>query len=153
MTLDDNVFYKATKQDIQLIVDFIDAYYRKDYFLPDSKVIRMVTGEVDPKFGNTRKPMIVWISKDNEGISGIAFVTLSKTLIQLLIRPDCRKMGLGSKLLEFAQPKKIRCKVDTSTGDPTGFYLNNGFVEYQQTIDGSRALCGKNSNILILERK
>ena len=152
MKCDEHLIYKATNTDIESIVNFIDTYYRKDYFLPKSKVVRMVTGEVDPKFGNNRKPLNVWISRDKNGISGVAFVTLSKTLIQLLVRPDCRKIGVGSKLIEFSCPEHIRCKIDTSTGDPTGFYYNNGFLEYQSTIDGNKAICGKNNNILILHK-
>lgn len=148
----DHTIIKAGEPDIESIIEFIDTFYRKDYFLPKKNVVRMVTGKVDKRFGNDRKPIYVWISKDQQGISGIAFVTRSKTLIQLLIRPDCRKMGIGTRLLEFAKPEKIRCKVDTSSGDPTGFYLKNGFLEYQRTLNGDRALCGKNNNILILER-
>ena len=143
----------AQKGDVADIVSFIDTYYRKDYFLPERNVVRMVTGEVEKKFGKTRKPIYVWISRDPDNISGVAFVTRSKTLIQLLIRPDYRGGGLGSYLLSIAAPNKIRCKTDVTTGNPTGFYLKNGYVGYQETLEGSPALCGKNNNILILDRK
>lgn len=153
MNADDHIIQKASEQHINEIVNFIDTFYRKDYFLPKSKVVRMITGKVEERFGAQRKPMYVWLSKDDKGISGVAFITRSKTLIQLLIRPDCRRCGIGSRLLEFAQPKAIRCKVDTSTGDPTGFYLKNGYLGYQKTLYGEPALVGKNNNILLLERK
>ena len=144
---------KAQKEDIEDIVSFIDTFYRKDYFLPKKNVTRMVTGEVEERFGNNRQPIHVWLSKDEQGISGVAFVTRSLTLIQLLIRPDCRRIGLGGFLLSIAAPKKIRCKTDVVTGDPTGFYMKNGFVEYQNTLDGEPAKVGKRNNILILHCK
>jgi len=143
----------AKKEDVELIVTFIDTFYRKDYFLPKKNVTRMVTGEVDERFGKARQPIYIWVSKDNEGISGVAFVTRSKTLIQLLIRPDCRKCGLGSYLLSIAAPEKIRCKTDVVTGDPTGFYMKNGYVGYQKTLDGTPAKTGKKNNILLLDVK
>lgn len=143
----------AQKENIEEIVTFIDTFYRKDYFLPKKNVVRMVTGEVEERFGKNRKPIHVWISKDDQGVSGIAFVTRSKTLIQLLIRPDCRKCGLGSYLLSIASPEKIRCKTDVVTGDPRGFYIKNGYVGFQETLDGEPALCGKKNNILILDCK
>lgn len=142
----------ASHEDIDEISKFIDDYYREDYFLSKTIVVRMVTGEVDPKFGNKRQPIFVWLNRDKNGICGVAFVTRSGSLIQLLIRPDCRGMGLGKELLEYAKPKMIRCKTDVVTGDPRQFYFKCGYKKYQSTLDGDIAKTGKKDNIILLEK-
>ena len=143
---------KATKEDIETVSKFLDDYYRKDYFVPKKNIVRMITGEVDPKFGKNRQPVHVMLSEDERGISGLAICTRSNTLIQLLVRDDQRGKGLGTKLLEIINPKKIRCKTDVSFGDPTGFYLKHGFKEFQLSFDGTPAKVGKNKNIIVLDK-
>lgn len=143
---------KAEEGDIDAVSRFLDDYYRHDYFVPKKNIIRMITGEVEERFGKNRKPIHVMLSEDEKGISGLAICTLSRTLIQLLVRDDQRNKDLGSKLLEIINPKKIRCKTDVSFGDPTGFYLKRGFRELQITFDGTPAKIGKNKNIILLEK-
>ena len=57
----------------------------------------------------------------------VGICTGTDSLIHLLVHPDCRGHGIGKEILKKLNPQVIRSKSDQSTGDPTGFYLRNGY--------------------------
>ena len=73
-------------------------------------------------------------------------------LVKLYVSKEGRGKGIGSELIEFASPKKIRCKTDVKFGNPLGFYLKMGFSGMQLTFDNEPSKTGKNNNIIILDR-
>lgn len=67
----------ASKEDIDKISHFLDTYYREDFFISKNTITRMVTGEVDPKFGKQRKPIKVFLLDDELGILALMIITLT----------------------------------------------------------------------------
>jgi N-acetylglutamate synthase-like GNAT family acetyltransferase len=141
----------ATSEDVEPISTFLDTYH-KDFFTPLMRVRRDITGVGDPKYGTTRKPLKVALAEMDDTIIGVVFVTGSGSCYQLLVRDDMRHLGVGTALLQFTQPTKIRCKIDIKAGNPIEFYKKNGYTKVQSTFDGDIALDGKKSNIIILEK-
>jgi len=145
------VIRKAMPDDIPMIRQLFDSHYRKDYFLPGSHIRRAVTGEVEARFGKQRNPHNVYLAFDDSLLVGMALVNRSGCLNNLLVHKQYRGCGVGSSLISFASPTKVRCKVDNSDGDPTPFYEKQGFVTIgQYDLWGNLPLDGKKRNIKIM---
>ena len=135
----------AVEDDIKGICELLDKEYRKDYFMPEKHVRRLVTGESDDGCEG-RRPLNVWIATGEERVIGFARVSHKGNLMNLLVAKDLRGEGIGKVLLKMSNPNIIRAKLDVVTGDPTSFYLESGYVLNEHFSD-----CG--SNILFLEKE
>lgn len=142
----------AVETDIAAIVCFLDAYLSKDFFMSAGVVRRCVTG--DNPDGGSRTPYHVWLAFEEEGdvLVGVAIVSLSGVMSNLLVHPSRRGKGIGSELLLKANPIMIRSKVDMKDGDPTHFYERGGYHVTEEANPAFRYLKSKR-NISLMRRK
>lgn len=109
----------ATRDDTEPMIAFLRAErgkHRDHAYVPTRAVVRIVG-----RGG-------AYVATDGRGIAGIA-LTNHRTLWNLIVREDLRGSGLGSEYLRWQRPDYVRIKVssDKRIGDPTGFYLRNGY--------------------------
>lgn len=142
---------KATEGDIAAVVCFLDAYLSKDFFMSAGVVRRCVTG--DNPDGGSRTPYHVWLAFEEEGdvLVGVAIVSLSGVMGNLLVHPSRRGKGIGSELLRKANPLMIRSKIDMKDGDPTKFYEKGGYRVTEEANPAFRYLKSKR-NINLMRR-
>ncbi|MBU0638050.1 MAG: GNAT family N-acetyltransferase [Planctomycetes bacterium] len=97
---------------------FFDAVLRKDYFVP-----RRQLGEI-----LAQRYHQVWVAEIDMVLVGVAVTTRGTRLVNLLVHPGYRGLGVGRALLDASGAAEVRVKTDMSTGDPSEFYLRLGFV-------------------------
>jgi len=96
---------------------FFDAVLRKDYFLRRGQLEDILTG----------KHHQAHIAELDGVLVGIAITTRGTRLINALIHPAYRGLGIGRELIDASGACEVRAKLDMSTGDPRGFYESLGF--------------------------
>ena len=62
---------------------------------------------------------------------GWAVLQYDNQLIHLLISGYFRGLGMGTKLLRYIKPHRIRSKSDQSSGDPALFYESQGYQKIE----------------------
>lgn len=134
-------YRKGTPDDYEQIKTFVDTYLT-DYFMPESKIDTILTGG-DGKNRWSNKPSKVFLAFDKDNIVGLIFMSNVGTLWNILIHPDYRKKGVGKELIALANPKKVRCKWNMSSGDPTEFYKKLGFGSVGIPVHGKDGEFGK----------
>lgn len=97
---------------------FFDAVLRKDYFLRRGQLDDILTGTHHQAY----------VAELDAVLVGIAIVTAGKRLVNLLVHPAYRGLRIGKALLRTSGVTEVRAKIDTSSGDPRGFYEKAGFV-------------------------
>lgn len=102
---------------------FCDTALRKDYFVRRGHLAEMI--------GGTRHR--VFIAEIDGVLVGLAVVTRPGRLVNALVHPAYRGLGLGRALVEAAGPREVRVKTDMSSGDPRPFYRRLGFRFSGQT--------------------
>jgi len=134
----------ATEEDEIQILELLDNYMRKDFFMTSGHLHRVITGF--DIYGKYHLPCKTYIAIHNEQIIAFGVVTgQADTLINLFVHPDYRKQGLGKEMIKLLRPSKIRVKRDMADGDPLDFYINLG---YNMTdVDG------QDSHITVLENE
>lgn len=141
------IFYRlAGETDVPAIAAFVDFWLAgrgladkvpgsaRDYFVPSGRHFKYVT-KYTTILALIESDIVGWCVKSNKGV-----------LIHILVAGSFRNLGIGTKLLELADPETIRSKIDQASGDPADFYLARGFVR----IPGPRL--GKKSNIEMFSR-
>lgn len=135
----------ANKNDLVNICKFVDFWLSggakrlgissagSDYFVPYHQQEGYIT----------RK--ITYIAIHKTKIIGWAVKTQHNSLIHLLVHPDYRGKGIGSRLLQILDPSFVRSKSDQSTGNPINFYKKHGY----EIIEVSQ---GKKHNIDLLKK-
>lgn len=108
--------------DVPNICDFIDSHYRKDYFMTKAQIERCVDGK---RF--KRKPLPNLIALEGSIIVGFALKSRKGALINLLVHPDFRNLGIGENLLKALNPDFVRVKTNVFTGDPSKYYEKLGY--------------------------
>jgi len=89
---------------------------------------------------------LVVVAVEDDQIVGWAVKTLKGVLLHLLVAGDYRGQGVGGNLLRITSPESVRSKTDQGTGDPTGWYMNKGYI-----VCGTECV-GRNRNIKVLRR-
>jgi len=142
------IYRPATLDDLDSICHYVDYWLSglarhdglleggKDYFVPRGRHEGFITKDTHN----------VLVAIDTNHIVGWAVTTRKKSLIHLLISGEMRGQGIGKEMLRILDPDIVRSKIDQSTGDPSQFYLNQGY------IDSELGLIGKHQNIRILKK-
>ena|GEM_PF-2065028 len=97
---------------------FFDTLLRRDYFLRRGQLRDML------RSSHHR----VLIAEIQGVLVGIAILTRGSQLVNVLVHPAYRGLGIGRALIVSSRADRVRAKLDMSTGDPRGFYKALGFV-------------------------
>ena len=107
----------ANLSDATPLTFFFDTILRRDYF--------MKRGQLADMLAHTRHRILV--AELDSVLVGIAIQTSGTRLVNVLVHPAYRGLGIGAALVEASGSSEVRAKLDMSTGDPTAFYKALGF--------------------------
>ncbi len=125
----------ALEGDLIPLSFFFDAILRQDYFLRRGQLQEILRG------GRHR----AFVAEIDGVLVGVAVVTRGTRLVNVLVHPAYRGLGIGRALVTCSGATEVRAKRDMSTGDPRGFYRALGFVE-------SGGVIGNRENIELMRR-
>jgi GNAT superfamily N-acetyltransferase len=108
---------------------FFDAVLRKDYFLRRGQLADMLKSPYHQ----------VYVAELDTVLVGVAVTTRGTRLVNALVHPAYRGLGIGRALVQYSGATEVRAKIDMSTGDPRAFYRSLGFE--------SAGRVGKRNNI------
>jgi N-acetylglutamate synthase-like GNAT family acetyltransferase len=108
---------RATPSDAEPLQFLFDAALRQDYFLRRGQLEEMLAG-------NRHE---VWLAEIDRVLVGVAVTTRHSRLVNVLVHPAYRGLGVGRALVNASRAAEIRAKRDMSSGDPTAFYQRIGF--------------------------
>lgn len=108
----------ALKSDFVPLVFFFDTALRKDYFLR--------RGQLEDMLQSPRHR--VYVAEIDAILVGVAIATRGARLVNVLVHPAYRGLGIGRALVEHSGATEVRAKRTTSSGDPRGFYTALGFA-------------------------
>ena len=104
--------------DLLPLAFFFDAILRKDYFLRRGQLEDLVRD----------KHHQVYVAELDSVLVGAAVTTGRTRLVNVLVHPAYRGLGIGQELVRRSGATEVRAKTDMSTGDPRSFYKGLGFV-------------------------
>lgn len=96
---------------------FFDTVLRRDYFLRRGQLHDMLT--------NRRHRVL--IAELDGVLVGVAVLTRGARLVNALVHPAYRGLGIGGALVQQSGAHEVRAKLDMSSGDPRPFYAALGF--------------------------
>ncbi len=101
---------------------FFDTVLRKDYFLRRGQLEDILKGRHHK----------VFVAEIDGILVGVAILTRGARLLNALVHPAYRGLGIGKELVSQSGAREVRAKLDMSTGDPRGFYESLGFEPTNQ---------------------
>ncbi len=107
----------AVPSDGEPLSFFCDTVLRKDYFLRRGQLDEMLSGPHHR----------VWVAEIDTILVGIAITTAGTRLVNAIVHPGYRGLGIGRALVQASGATQVRAKLDMSTGDPRAFYRRLGF--------------------------
>jgi GNAT superfamily N-acetyltransferase len=136
----------AGASDLEPLSFFFDTALRKDYFLKRGQLADIVRG------AHHR----VLVAELDAVLVGVAILTRGARLVNVLVHPSYRGLGIGSELIRASGAQEVRAKLDMSAGDPRGFYRALGFrgtgqfngkgnIELMRAARGSRRRKGRST--------
>lgn len=102
---------------------FFDTVLRKDYFMRRGQLAEMLSSSRHQ----------VFIAEIDAILVGIAITTRGTRLVNALVHPGYRGLGIGRALVQQSGATEVRAKLNMSTGDPRGFYAAIGFRSVGRT--------------------
>lgn len=111
------VVRQARLTDFEPLVFFFDTVLRKDYFMKRGQLRDMLES----------KRHRVFVAEIDLVLVGVAIETSGTRLVNVLVHPGYRGLGIGSELIRQTGAREVRCKLDMSAGDPRRFYAQLGF--------------------------
>jgi len=106
------------KSDLKPLLFFFDAVLRRDYFLRRGQLEELVRGPHHR----------VFVAELDAVLVGVAVLTRGTRLVNALVHPAYRGLGIGRALIRGGGATEVRAKIDMSSGDPRGFYRSLGFI-------------------------
>ena len=104
-----------------LLSDWCDGVLGRDYFFKRRHLQSILERGTNSVFA---------VAIDGH-MGGLVIVYRGAVLDNLYIAPEYRESGVGSAILQYIRPARIRSKTNMLAGDPTGFYERNGYVKDQ----------------------
>lgn len=108
---------EAVPSDLVPLTFFCDAMLRRDYFIRRGQLAEMIRSDRHK----------VLVAEVDIVLVGMAILTRGSRLVNVLVHPAYRGLGIGRALVETSGATEVRVKRDMSTGDPTPFYRSLGF--------------------------
>lgn len=97
---------------------FFDTVLRRDYFLRRGQLDEMLAGPHHD----------VFVAELDGVLIGVAVRTAGRRLVNVLVHPAYRGLGVGAALIRSTGATEVRAKLDMHSGDPRGFYERLGFA-------------------------
>jgi len=107
----------ALPSDLVPLQFFFDTTLRKDYFIRRGQLADLLAGPHHQ----------VFVAEIDQVLVGVAVLTRGCRLVNALVHPAYRGLGIGRALVQASGASEVRAKLDMSTGDPRGFYFALGF--------------------------
>jgi GNAT superfamily N-acetyltransferase len=107
----------ATPSDLVPLTFFFDTALRKDYFLKRGQLADILKDQCHQ----------VYVAEVDTVLVGVAVLTHGSRLVNALVHPAYRGLGIGRQLVRHSAASEVRAKIDMSTGDPREFYESLGF--------------------------
>ena len=107
----------ASEGDVVPLSFFFDTVLRKDYFLRRGQLADMLRSRYHQ----------VFVAEIDAVLVGVAVLTRGTCLVNALVHPAYRGLGIGRALVQHSGATEVRAKVDMSSGDPRDFYRTLGF--------------------------
>jgi ribosomal protein S18 acetylase RimI-like enzyme len=107
----------AGPSDFEPLSFFFDTALRRDYFIRRGQLKEILDGRHHQMF----------VAEIESVLVGVAITTCGSRLVNALVHPGYRGLGIGRALVESSGATEVRAKLDMSTGDPAGFYRSLGF--------------------------
>jgi GNAT superfamily N-acetyltransferase len=114
---------RALRSDREPLHFFFDTVLRNDYFLRRGQLDDMLTGPYHE----------VFVAEIDLVLVGIAITTRGTRLINVLVHPAYRGLGIGRALVQCSGATEVRAKLNGSGGDPRPFYAQLGFQPTGET--------------------
>lgn len=114
---------RALPGDVEPLRFFFDALLRDDYFLRRGQLDDMLRSPYHQ----------VYVAEIDAVLVGVAITTRGTRLINALVHPAYRGLGIGRALVEHTGAHEVRAKLDNAAGDPRPFYAALGFHDTGQT--------------------
>ena len=108
----------ARQVDLVPLNFFFDTLLRRDYFIRRGQLEDFINGRHHQ----------VYVAEIDAVLVGVAITTCGCRLVNALVHPAYRGLGIGTALVERSGATEVRTKLDMSTGDSRGFYRSLGFV-------------------------
>lgn len=109
---------RANASDATPLEFFFDTALRRDYFIRRGQLAEILGG----------KHHQMYVAEIDAVLVGVAITTRGSRLINALVHPAYRGLGIGRALIEASGATEVRAKIDMSAGDPREFYKSLGFV-------------------------
>jgi len=113
----------AQPTDLEPLRFFFDSVLRRDYFIRRGHLEEMLAG------AHHR----VLLAELDAVLVGVAILTAGTRLVNVLVHPAYRGLGVGAALVERSGAREVRAKLDMSAGDPRAFYRALGFVDTRKS--------------------
>ncbi len=107
----------AVPGDFEPLSFFFDTALRKDYFIRRGQLKDILSGPHHQ----------VYVAEIDAVLVGVAITTRHCRLVNALVHPAYRGLGIGRALIEVSGTTEVRVKRDMSSGDPINFYRSLGF--------------------------
>ena len=107
----------ASSSDLVPLTFFFDAILRNDYFIRRGQLADILNGNHHQ----------VYVAELDAILVGVAVTTRGSQLVNVLVHPSYRGLGIGRALVYSSGAVSVRAKLDMSTGDPRDFYASLGF--------------------------
>ena len=108
----------ARRGDLVPLGFFFDTALRRDYFMRRGQLEDLINGDYHE----------VYVAEIDAVLVGVAITTCGSRLVNVLVHPAYRGLGIGKALVDRSGATEVRAKLDMSTGNPVGFYHAVGFA-------------------------
>ena len=108
----------ACQSDLVPLNFFFDTLLRRDYFMRRGQLKDFVNGRHHQ----------VYVAEIDAVLVGVAITMRGSRLVNALVHPAYRRLGIGRALVECSGAREVRAKLDMSTGDPRAYYRSLGFA-------------------------
>ncbi|MBK9127879.1 MAG: GNAT family N-acetyltransferase [Phycisphaerales bacterium] len=114
---------RAAPSDEAPLSFFFDTVLRRDYFVRRGQLGELLRSAYHQ----------VWVAEIDCILVGVAITTRSTRLVNAIVHPAYRGLGIGQALVNASGASEVRAKLDMSSGDPRGFYERLGFKATGET--------------------
>lgn len=111
------VVRRALPSDFEPLAFFFDTALRRDYFIRRRQLREILDGRHHQ----------LYVAELDHVLVGAAVTTRGSDLINVLVHPAYRGVGIGKALVRESRATFVRAKLDMRAGDPRGFYEALGF--------------------------